>query len=127
MSDASPDGDRRMIVAAAGGNPIPDTIENDGTGTARFTAVAQHAHELGPENPKVQELIRFLKAHRTVLDPTMGIFQSLFSGDPAALTPGLEGVVPRIANWARDSLTRSEPFPGYNAKLFCCSRKAACR
>ena len=35
MSDASADGDRRMIVPAAGGNPVPDTIENDGTGTAR--------------------------------------------------------------------------------------------
>jgi imidazolonepropionase-like amidohydrolase len=76
-------------------NFLFDTIK-DTRGTTRFTAVAQHAHELGPENPKVQELIGFLKAHRTVLDPTMGIFQSLFSGDPAALTPGLEEIVPRF-------------------------------
>jgi imidazolonepropionase-like amidohydrolase len=76
-------------------NFLFDTMK-DTRGTTRFTAVAQHAHELGPENPKVQELIGFLKAHRTVLDPTMGIFQSLFSGDPAALTPGLEAIVPRF-------------------------------
>jgi hypothetical protein len=68
----------------------------DTRGTARFTAVAQHARELGPENPKVQELIGFLEAQHTVLDPTMGIFQSLFSGDPAAVTPGLEAIVPRF-------------------------------
>jgi imidazolonepropionase-like amidohydrolase len=76
----------------------------DTRGTARFTAVAQHARELGPENPKVQELIGFLKAHRTVLDPTMGIFQSLFSGDPAAVTPGLEAIVPRFPPQVRRTM-----------------------
>jgi imidazolonepropionase-like amidohydrolase len=84
-------------------NFLFDTMK-DTRGTTRFTAVAQHAHELGPENPKVQELIGFLKAHRTVLDPTMGIFQSLFSGDPAALTPGLEGIVPRFPPQVRRTM-----------------------
>jgi imidazolonepropionase-like amidohydrolase len=84
-------------------NFLYDTMK-DTRGTARFTAVAQHAHELGPENPKVQELIGFLKAHHTVLDPTMGIFQSLFSGDSAALTPGLEGVVPRFPPQVRRTM-----------------------
>jgi imidazolonepropionase-like amidohydrolase len=76
-------------------NFLFDTMK-DTRGTTRFTAVAQHAHELGPDNPKVQEFIGFLKAHHTVLDPTMGIFQSLFCGDPAAVTPGLEAIVPRF-------------------------------
>jgi len=68
----------------------------DTRGTTRFTAVGEHAHELGPDNAKVQEFIRFLKAHHTVLDPTMGIFESFFSGDPAAPPPGLEKIVPRF-------------------------------
>ncbi|MEA3178894.1 MAG: hypothetical protein QOI59_2417 [Gammaproteobacteria bacterium] len=68
----------------------------DTRGTTRFTAVGEHAHELGPDNVKVQEFIRFLKAHHTVLDPTMGIFESFFSGDPAAPPPGLEKIVPRF-------------------------------
>ncbi|HEV7443371.1 MAG TPA: amidohydrolase family protein, partial [Steroidobacteraceae bacterium] len=76
-------------------NFLFDTVK-DTRGTTRFTAVAQHAGELGPDNPKVQEFIGFLKAHHTVLDPTMGIFQRLFSGDPAAVTPGLEAIVPRF-------------------------------
>jgi hypothetical protein len=76
-------------------NFLFDTVK-DTRGTTRFTAVAQHAGELGPDNPKVQEFIGFLEAHHTVLDPTMGIFQRLFSGDPAAVTPGLEAIVPRF-------------------------------
>jgi len=76
-------------------NFLFDTVK-DTRGTTRFTAVAQHAGELGPDNPKVQEFIAFLKAHHTVLDPTMGVFESLFYGDPAAVTPGLEAIVPRF-------------------------------
>jgi imidazolonepropionase-like amidohydrolase len=76
-------------------NFLFDTVK-DTRGTTRFTAVAQHAGELGPDKPKVQEFIAFLKAHHTVLDPTMGIFQSMFCGDPAAVTPGLEAIVPRF-------------------------------
>jgi imidazolonepropionase-like amidohydrolase len=69
----------------------------------RFTAVAQHAGELGPDNPKVQEFIAFLKAHHTVLDPTMNVFEALFCGDPAAVTPGLENIVPRFPPQIRRS------------------------
>src|SRR3984893_9543919 len=76
-------------------NFLFDTVK-DTRGTTRFTAVAQHAGELGPDNPKVQEMIAFLKGHHTVLDPTMGVFESLFYGDPAAVTPGLAAIVPRF-------------------------------
>ena len=69
----------------------------------RFIAVAQHAGELGPDNPKVQEFIAFLKAHHTVLDPTMNVFEALFCGDPAAVTPGLENIVPRLPPQIRRS------------------------
>jgi len=62
----------------------------------RFIKVAEHASEFTPDKPQVQEFIAFLKAHYTVLDPTVGIFQGLFSGDPAAVTPGLEKVAPRF-------------------------------
>jgi imidazolonepropionase-like amidohydrolase len=84
-------------------NFLFDTVK-DTRGTTRFTAVAQHAGELGPDNAKVQEFIGFLKAHHTVLDPTMGIFQGLFSGDPAAVTPGLETTVPRFPPQVRRNM-----------------------
>jgi hypothetical protein len=79
----------------------------DTRGTTRFTAVAEHARELGPDNVKVQEFIRFLKAHHTVLDPTMSIFESLFSGNPAAVSPGLETIVPRFPPQVRRSMLSS--------------------
>jgi imidazolonepropionase-like amidohydrolase len=75
----------------------------DTRGTTRFTAVGEHAHELGPDNAKVQEFIRFLKAHHTVIDPTMGIFEAFFCGDPAAPPPGLENIVPRFPAQVRRS------------------------
>ncbi len=76
-------------------NFLSDTVK-DTRGTTRFTAVAEHAHELGPDNPRVKEFIAFLRAHHTVLDPTLGIFEGLFSGDPSAVLPGLESIVPRF-------------------------------
>jgi hypothetical protein len=76
-------------------NFLFDTVQ-DTRGTKRFTEVAAHAAELGPDNPKVREFIQYLQAHRTVLDPTMNVFEGLFSGDPAAATPGLEDVIPRL-------------------------------
>jgi imidazolonepropionase-like amidohydrolase len=79
----------------------------DTRGTTRFTAVGEHAHELTPDNPKVQaqltDFVGFLKAHHTVLDPTMSIFEALLCGDPAAITPGLEAIVPRFPPQVRRS------------------------
>jgi imidazolonepropionase-like amidohydrolase len=83
----------------------------DTRGTARFIAVAEHAHELGPDNPKVREFIAFLKSHRTVLDPTMGIFEARFCGDPAAVTPGLEAIVPRFPPQVRRSMLSNALAP----------------
>jgi len=62
----------------------------------RFIKVAEHAREFTPDDPKVREFIAFLKRHHTVLDPTMGVFEGLFAGDPHAVTPGLEHVAPRF-------------------------------
>jgi imidazolonepropionase-like amidohydrolase len=62
----------------------------------RFTAVAEHAREFGPDDPRVKQFVALLKRHHTVLDPTMNAFESLFYGDAAAITPGLEDIVPRF-------------------------------
>ena len=70
---------------------VPDTRNMN-----RFTAVAAHAHELGPEQPAMQEFIAYLKHAHTVLDPTVNVFEAFFCGDPAAVTPGLEQIAPRL-------------------------------
>lgn len=70
----------------------------------RFTAVAAHAREFPPERPQVQEFITYLARHHTVLDPTMNVFEALFCGNPAAVTPGLEQVAPRMPQQVRRTL-----------------------
>jgi imidazolonepropionase-like amidohydrolase len=73
----------------------------------RFSAVAAHAREFTPEKPQVQEFIAYLARHHTVLDPTMNVFEALFSGDPAAVTPGLEQIAPRMPPQVRRTLLAS--------------------
>ena len=70
----------------------------------RFIKVAEHAREFTPDKPQVREFIEFLKKHHTVLDPTMGIFEALFSGDPSATTPGLETIAPRFPPQVRRAM-----------------------
>ena len=62
----------------------------------RFIKVAERAREFTPDKPEVREFITFLKQHHTVLDPTMVAFEGLFCGDPTAITPGLEQIIPRF-------------------------------
>jgi cytosine/adenosine deaminase-related metal-dependent hydrolase len=70
----------------------------------RFIKVAEHAREFTPDKPEVREFIAFLKQHHTVLDPTMSVFESLFSGDPSKVTPGLEAIAPRFPPQIRRAL-----------------------
>jgi hypothetical protein len=73
----------------------------------RFDKVAEHAREITPDEQRVREFIRFLKAHHTVLDPTMGLFETRFSGDPTKTTPGLEDVAPRFPVQVRRAMLSS--------------------
>jgi hypothetical protein len=62
----------------------------------RFIKVAERARDFAPDKPEVREFINFLKDRHTVLDPTISVFEALFCGDPSAITPGLEDIVPRF-------------------------------
>jgi imidazolonepropionase-like amidohydrolase len=62
----------------------------------RFIKVAEHAREFTPDKPVVRDFIAFLKQHHTVLDPTVNVFEGLFCGNPAAVTPGLESIASRM-------------------------------
>ena len=81
-------------------NFLADTVKET-RNMQRFTAVAEHAREFGPDDPRVKQFIALLKRHHTVLDPTMNAFEALFYGDAAAITPGLEAVVPRFPSQVR--------------------------
>jgi imidazolonepropionase-like amidohydrolase len=94
-------------------NFLFETVK-DTRGRTRFTAVAEHASQFGPDNAEVRQFIAYLKAHRTVLDPTMNVFEGLFCGNPAAVTPGLESIAPRFPPQVRRSVLSGalEPPPG---------------
>ena len=70
----------------------------------RFIKVAERARDFSPEKPEVRDFINFLKDHHTVLDPTMNVFEALFCGDPSAITPGLEEIVPRFPPQVRRAM-----------------------
>ena len=70
----------------------------------RFIKVAEHASEFTPDKPEVRDFINFLKQHHTVLDPTISVFEALFCGDPTAITPGLEAIVPRFPPQVRRAM-----------------------
>ena len=70
----------------------------------RFIKVAEHASEFTPDKPEVRDFINFLKEHHTVLDPTISVFEALFCGDPTAITPGLEAIVPRFPPQVRRAM-----------------------
>ena len=77
----------------------------------RFTAVAAHAREFPPDKPPARDFIAYLARHHTVLDPTMNVFEALFYGDPAAVTPGLEAVAPRMPPQVRRGLLSGALVP----------------
>ncbi len=70
----------------------------------RFIKVAERAVEFTPDKPEVREFIDFLRRHHTVLDPTISVFEALFCGDPGAITPGLEEIVPRFPPQVRRAM-----------------------
>ncbi len=71
----------------------------------RFIKVAEHAREFTPDKPVVREFIDCFKRHYTVLDQRSGVFEARApSGDPTAVTPGLEQIAPRFPPQIRRSM-----------------------
>ena len=66
-----------------------------------------------PDGPKAKELIAAFKAHHTLLDPTMALFESFLNTVPLdQLEPGLDHVAPQL----KDALD-SPPAPAERAAL----------
>ena len=66
-----------------------------------------------PDGPKARELIAALKAHHTILDPTMALFESFMNTVPLdQIEPGIDHLP---AQW-REALD-SPPAPAHNAAL----------
>jgi hypothetical protein len=72
-----------------------DTVK-DTRGRLRFTEVAAHAAEIDPASQRVQDFIRFLRQHKTVLDPTLTVFEGMFTDRPGTVSASYAAVADRM-------------------------------
>jgi hypothetical protein len=63
---------------------------------ARFTAVAQYGAELDLESDSVQDFLQLLKDREVIVDPTVSIWEGMFTGRPGEVSPNFEPVADRL-------------------------------
>lgn len=63
---------------------------------ARFTVPAERAAVLDPASPRVQKMISLFKEKGTVIDPTLNVFEDMFTVRPGQPAPSLASVLPRL-------------------------------
>jgi hypothetical protein len=71
---------------------------------ARFTAVGEHAAEIDLRSPEVRAFIALLKEHQVAVDPTLNVFEGLFTGRPGEIDPSLAAVADRLPTQVRRAL-----------------------
>lgn len=81
--------------------------------TARFSIVGDKGADLDLKSKPVQDFLALLKAHHTVVDPTLDAFEGTFLGVQGKIVPGLEPYVERLpVQVARQALTGGLPKEG---------------
>jgi imidazolonepropionase-like amidohydrolase len=63
---------------------------------ARFTEVAAHAAEIDPASDQVKAFIHLLQEHKTVVDPTLMIFEVWITDRPGVMANGYAAVADRM-------------------------------
>jgi imidazolonepropionase-like amidohydrolase len=71
---------------------------------ARFTEVGAHAAEIDPASPQVQAFIQLLLQHKTVLDPTLNVFEGMFTDRPGVMSAGYAPIADRLPAQIRRGL-----------------------
>ncbi|MBS1978785.1 MAG: amidohydrolase family protein [Bacteroidetes bacterium] len=71
-------------------NFMGDSIDTRSMG--RFVKVAERARNINPDGPAAKEFIAQLKSRQTVIDPTMAVFESMFTHVPGKIAPGYDQV-----------------------------------
>ena len=79
----------------------------------RFTVVGDKAAGLDLKSKPVQDFFGLLKEKKTIVDPTVAVFEELLVSQPGKVTPGLESLVARLpAQTQRWFLGGGVPFEG---------------
>jgi hypothetical protein len=63
---------------------------------ARFTEVAARGADIDPASPRVQAFIQLLQHHKTVLDPTLNVFEGMFTDRPGKMSALYAPVADRL-------------------------------
>jgi hypothetical protein len=72
----------------------------------RFIAVAQHAADLDLRSPEVRNFLALLKRRQIDIDPTVAIFEDLFTARPGVLGAGWAEVADRLPPQMRRGLAQ---------------------
>jgi hypothetical protein len=92
-------------------NFLFDVVQDTRT-PARFTAVAEHGVEIDPSQERVRAFLALLKEHKTVLDPTLVAFETMFVGKKGEISPTFSEIAGRMPPQVRRSfLSGSLPIP----------------
>ena len=62
----------------------------------RFTAVADRAATIDLNSPRVRSFVELLKERKTVIDPTVNVFESMFTDRPGQLPTGYAAIAERL-------------------------------
>jgi imidazolonepropionase-like amidohydrolase len=86
---------------------------------ARFRVVAENAARLDQQSPAVDAFIRLLRDRHTVVDPTLGAFESMFTDRPGQVSDSWKPVVSRLPVQIQRSATAGGlPAPGAKDQLY---------
>lgn len=92
-------------------NFLADTVQDTRT-PVRFSAVAEHAVDLDLSSQRVNDFVQLLKERKTVVDPTVNVFESLFLDRPGIVSRSFVSVADRFPPQVRRSLlTGGIPVP----------------
>jgi len=79
---------------------------------ARFTTVAQRASKLDLSSAEVRSFVQLMKDRHIVLDPTVTVFNTMFTRQPGTVGPGYAPIASRLPPQIRRSLlTGGLPIP----------------
>jgi imidazolonepropionase-like amidohydrolase len=88
------------------------TKDDDTRTPLRFTRVAEKGASLDLASPAVREFAKLLVSHKTVIDPTLGVFENMFTARRGEIDPGYAAIADRLpAQVRRGLLNGGLPVP----------------
>jgi len=84
-------------------NFMPDVTET--RTPARFTEVAKRAADIDLGSDQVKAFLTLLQQHKTVVDPTLAIFEGMFTDRPGKMSQGYAAVADRLPVQIRRGFT----------------------